>query len=249
MPRAAGKSAAISPEKLLELMLDPEEPNSVVQILKKVGLSPGTVTIWKQKIPGFKKAYTKALRGIRSKSVEQEKGLARKTGWEDDFIEFYSKNGKYYDACDRAGVHHKTVSSRLEEDNKLFDPVFSEQFKEADAGVSRALVDVAHKRAIEDESDGMIKFLLATRLPDTYGQKITKTNIVKAEIEFTVVEERARKFLSEVLDVVDAEFIESSEGQGLLPEAVREDERSISSGHNWNQALAVQERSFLPAQV
>jgi len=243
MPRRPGESAAITPEKLLELMKDPEQPKSVVQILKSTGLSAGTVSLWKKNIDGFDKEYKKALRSIKGKKSPAEKHKARAIGWEETFLEVFGNTGRFFFACEEAGVHHKTVSSRIDRSSPMFDEGFCLAYAEADRKSDRKIEDVAHKRAIEDESDGMIKFLLATKMPDKYGQKITKTNIVRGEIEFRIVEERAQKFLSEVLDVIDV----VAEEPRLLPEAIREDEGFTSIGYNGSQAVALQERSLLPA--
>lgn len=250
MSRPVGKHAAISPDRLIEMMIDPSEPESAIQIIKKSGLSPATITLWKRKIPGFEKMYKQAMRKMKTK-VEDAKPRPRirKTGWEQPFLDIYSKTGRFHQSCQDAGVHYKTVESRKDPEATTYSPDFHERFKEAERAIKTLLVDVAHKRAIEGESDGMIKFLLATHLPETYGTKVTNTNIIEAKIEFRVVEENARKFLEEVLPELDGEFVDTTERPTLLLQAVREDEEYEPTGHNWSETMVMQERPLLPASV
>jgi hypothetical protein len=252
----------VTPEQLLEKMKDPSEPDGIVELCKKIGLSSGTINYWARTKPGFKRQYTLAKKKMASKNKKPQKTVNlknRHTGWEEEFLEAYVLcNGRFGYACDVVGVGNGTVKDRLNPERNTFDPKFVEAFKEAQASVNRSLVDVAYKRAIEDESDTMIKFLLSTTMPEQFGS--TTTHKIEGKIEHSVVERKAQEFLAGIFgEEVEGEFEELTEGrnnedsptkkQKRLRADVRADEGLEATGCNGSAALPLQERPILPAEV
>jgi hypothetical protein len=219
-----GKTAAVSPDRLIEMMMDPLEPAAITLIMDKTGISAGTVSYWKMKLPGFKKRYSDAMKIMKKKkpgAIIKKPHANTKTGWESDFEEAYAVTGRFNYSCDVAGIHRDTVQSRLNPESTTYDEAFATRFKDLEKNVDRSLIDVAHKRALESESDSMIKFLLATRMPETFGHKVTHQNVLSATIEYKVIEEKAAKFLEEVFGpVIEGEIIESASQPKRLPAAV-----------------------------
>lgn len=207
-------------EYLLLAMRDPAKPGVVKKLLEDVGITAATVTYWKKNIPGFRRKYAAAFKTMQRKHLTKvELGLV-KTGWEDTFLEVYPQTGRFNYSCQLAGVDPQTVKKRLDKDNSCYDPVFSEAFGLCDPYINQSLEDLAHKKAIEDESEGMIKFLLTTKMPEKYGKTVTHS-VMNAQVNFLLVEERAEKFLQEVFGpVIEAELVSATQEQKRIPESV-----------------------------
>lgn len=207
------------------MMEDPAEPKTLSALLKKTRISSGTIPLWKQNHDWFMVRYEEAKRAMNRKSttyVPVKLPGNAKTGWEEDFLETYGATGRFHYACELASVHYTTVTSRMTEGSSTFDPNFLAKFKMTDQQVNSRIVDAAHKRAIEDQSDTMIKFLLSTKMPDQFGRTSTIGIKVSGTVEHRVLEDRAKKFLEGIYEVVDEKLPGNTDTQEprRLPEAV-----------------------------
>lgn len=241
----------VTREGLIEIMKDPNRPNTIRAILGDTGLSSGTLSLWIKKGDGFRAQYRMAMMAMKKKNKKRRQPSKMHTGWEDEWIEAYELcGGRFGYTCEVTGVDRRTVNNRLDPSSPLYDKLFVKKYEEAEQAVNRSLVDVAHKRALKDESDTMIKFLLMTKLPDQYGK--TTTHQFNAKIEYTVIEERARKFLQNVFsNDIEGEFYESSDTadeRGVLI-ALSADEGSSPGRHNGCEEIPLQERPLLSLEV
>lgn len=259
-------------------MKNPEEPDSIVELCKKTGLSSGTINYWARNKPGFKGQYRMAKKIMAKKNKRPAPVVNiknRRTGWEDEFLEAYVLcNGRRKYAAEVVGIGHSTVEDRMNPKKGTYDEVFTERFKEAHALVNRSLVDVAYKRAIEDESDTMIKFLLSTTMPDEFGK--TTTLKIDGKIEHSMVENRASEFLRGVFgEVIDAEYVEEKQIEAVrhavethkiekeirlieagiaqqekrILEVVRANEGTPPGRLDGSEEIPLQERSVLSAEI
>jgi hypothetical protein len=194
------------------MMKDPKEPHRVVDILQKTGLSAGSIAYWRKKVPGFDKEYVAALKKMKTKRKDtppEERHPNFKTGWEKDFLDAFVSTGRLAYSAALAGVDKDTVKNRIDEMSGTYDPEFAKLFKKAQSELGETLEDKAFERALEKESDTMLKHLLAVHLPEKHGKRDGPQTV---NIQFNVLEERGRKFLEEIFQpVIEAEIVSTAE--------------------------------------
>jgi hypothetical protein len=224
-PKKRGRRevSKVRPEKFLELMKDPKEPHKIRDLIEKCGISSGSITYWRRNLPGFDKDYREALAEMKTKRSTWrpiERHANFKTGWEEIFLEYFTATGRQRYSATMAGVGLETVLRRVDPVSATYDPDFHEKYKKAQDGLGVTLEDKAFQRALEEESDVMLKTLLAAHLPDKYGKKIEKTTN-HYHLELNVLEERGRAFLESVFQpVIEAEIVRN---QQLLEANVERD--------------------------